>query len=877
MQYLKKFAWNLALDIVRLLIRLRYRINVIGLKEIAQTKRKGILFLPNHPAEIDPVLLYLMLGRYFRPRPLVIEEFYFQKGIRTVMDFARALHIPSTLSINKWKEGQIEKTKRKIAASLVQGDNFLVYPAGKLKRSAEEHVGAASLAYDLINMHPDCTVVLVRTTGLWGSSFSRAPTKSSPDFGEMLIKGIKAILKNGVFFTPRRKVTIEMEFAPSDFPRQSEKMEINRWLENWYNQKGPEPLKYISYLFWKTQLPEIREAAKTTLVPVAISEKKKSEILAYLSKKAGRPVVQLHPHLHLSNDLGLDSLDVGDLQVFLEDHYDLGHLELGQLQTVNDLYLAAEGKKESSGQIEKKSRWPEESRRPPVAMPEGASLQEVFLKSCQRMGNTVACTDAVAGSLSYQDLKRSVLILSLEIRKMPGSKIGILLPSSVAANVAVLATLFAGKIPVMLNWTAGYRNLEYVAQLCELKTILTSYRFMSRADGVDLGKTDDLLVFLEEVRHSLSLKTKLKGLFCSFLPISKLAPPTKEEDTAVILFTSGTEALPKGVPLSHSNLLSNHRAILDRFEMHSTDISYGVLPPFHSMGFSITGIFPLLIGVKTCYAPDPTNSHGLVADIEHWKPTLFCCAPSFMKSMLQVAQDEQLKSLRMVLSGADKAPLELITALQNQGKIFIEGYGVSECSPLVTSTFPDKPMKGVGEPIQHVEVCIFDSESGQVLAPGEAGEVCICGPNVFQGYLGIKKDPFLHLNGKRWYRSGDRGHLDHDGTLILSGRLKRFVKIGGEMVSLGGLEEDLLAICRKKGWLAPSHEPQLAVAVKEEEKAKIILYITADVERDEINRELKELGHGSIVKIAEVRKLAQIPLTGTGKVQYRMLDETVQH
>ncbi|MBS0630044.1 MAG: AMP-binding protein [Verrucomicrobia bacterium] len=854
-----------------MLFSLRYRIKIEGLEKVTQAKKKGILFLPNHPAEIDPVILWLILAPYFRPRPLVVEEFFFQKGMRRVMDFIGAIPIVTTISMNKWKELQIEKTKMKIIGQLSQGENCMIYPAGRLKRSPEEQIRAAGLVYDLIKLKPDCPVVLIRTTGLWGSTFSRAPTKVSPDFGKVLLNGIKALLKNGIFFMPRREVRVEMEFAPADFPRGAEKMEFNRYLESWYNQRGPEPEKYISFLFWKQQLPEIITSEQESLEPISISEEKKQEILAHLSKMARRPIADLHPYLHLSNDLGLDSLDIAQLIVFLEDRYEIGQIPLGELNRVADLFRAAERKIEASAISEKKKRWPDEKSRPGIEIPSGETIQEVFLKSCKRMKKAIACADATAGPLSYRKLKQSAFVLSLKIREMPGDKIGILLPSSVGAYLTFMATLLAGKTPVMLNWTAGFRNLEYAAEACNLKTILSSFRFLSRADTVDLGQTDDILVLLEEVRRSISLKDKLRGLFLSLLPIAK----GNGENTAVILFTSGTETLPKGVPLTHRNVLSNHRGVIASLKFYPSDISYGVLPPFHSMGLCLTGLLPLLIGVKCCYAPDPTNSRALINDIMHYRPTLFACAPSFVSSMLQLAKEEELKSLRMVMTGADKAPQNLYDTFKRRGQTFVEGYGISECSPLITVTREDTPPVGVGKPIPEVKVAIVDPENGQLLEQGQEGEVCIAGPGVFSGYLGIKRDPFLIFEGEKWFRSGDRGRLERDGSLILSGRLKRFVKIGGEMVSLGGLEKDLLGICQKNGWLPVLEEPQLAVAVKEGDKAKIILYITADVDRDKINRELKEFGHGSIVKIAEVRKVDEIPLTGTGKVQYRRLDETI--
>jgi long-chain-fatty-acid--[acyl-carrier-protein] ligase len=436
----------------------------------------------------------------------------------------------------------------------------------------------------------------------------------------------------------------------------------------------------------------------------------------------------------------------------------------------------------------------------------------------------------------------------------------------------------------MLNWTTGFRNLEYAVELCEIKTVLSSYRFLSQADTVDLGtKIDQMLVLLEKLRKSIPLTTKLKGLFLSFKPakalVNKLTIQAKADDPAVIIFTSGTETLPKGVPLSHRNLLSNQIAALQRVVVKSTDVFYSVLPPFHSFGFSVTGLLTLLAGIKTCYAPDPTKSRSMAKDIEEWKATIFCCAPSFIKALLHVAKEGQLNSLRLIVSGAEKTPQDLFDNIQAKGINAMEGYGISECSPVVTTDIEGQPHKGVGKPINGVQLCIIDPETEAIIEDGKDGEVCIAGPNVFNGYLGIKKDPFILLKGKKWYRSGDRGHLDPDGTLILTGRLKRFVKIGGEMVSLGGLEDDLLQICIERKWLPEKSElPQLATGVKdrEGEKPQIILFSIVDLNRDEINRALKDLGHGSIVKVSEVRKVDAIPVTATGKVQYRALDDMIK-
>lgn len=866
----------------RFSVWLRYRIEIEGLDEIVKANKKGILFLPNHPALIDPVIVYLSLWKKFKPRPLVLEEYY--ERFSWLFNLAKVLPLPSTETTNKWKRAQIERTERKIAESLEKGDHFLIYPSGQIKRGPEEKIGGASFVHELLQIRPDTTIVLIRTTGLWGSSFSWYPEKASPVMEKMLWQGFKTMLMNALFFTPRRRVKIEMEFAPQDFPRHGEKMQVNKWLEDWYNKYGPEKEALVSFLFWKKKFPEIKEEKKEKIGPVVTSVEKRKEILGYLAKSTNRPESELQPQLRLSNDLGLDSLDIGQLNVFLEERFDVPSISLGQLQTVNDLFIAAEGKKEEvHAPLEEKSRWPHEEGRLNAEYPPGDSIQEVFLASCDRMKGAMACGDRISGVVSYKKLKLAALVLSLKIKEMPGDKIGILLPSSVGAYTTILATLLAGKTPVMLNWTTGFRNLEYAVDLCGIKTILSSYRFLSLADTVDLGKTEEFLVLLEKVRGSISLITKLKGLFLSFFPakkiLKKLKLQTNPEEPAAIIFTSGTEALPKGVPLSHRNLLANQRAARHRVNLKPTDVFYAVLPPFHSFGLSVTGLFPLFMGVKTCYAPDPTKSRAMAKDIEEWKATIFCCAPSFIKALFQVAKEGQLKSLRLVVSGAEKTPKELFDLLFGQGIYVMEGYGISECSPIVTTDIEGEPHKGVGKPISNVELCIIDPATEELLEDGTDGEVCISGPGVFNGYLGIKKDPFITIKGKRWYRSGDRGHLDPDGTLILTGRLKRFVKIGGEMVSLGGLEEDLLKICIQRGWLPEKSEAaQLATAVKdrEGEKPQIVLFSVVDLNRDELNRSLKELGHGMIVKISEVRKVEAIPVTATGKVQYRALDDLIK-
>ncbi len=859
--------------LVKGVLRLRYRIEVKGLDSL-KAQKGGFLFLPNHPAEIDPVILISVLWKKFPVHPLVIENFYYMKWMHFIFKLVGAVPIPDINgTVNKWKERKITKAFVHIGEKLREGEHFLIYPSGRLKHEAEEVVGGASLVHNLLQGSPKTKVALVRTTGLWGSRFSRGLTGVTPDFGKMLWEGLKIILKNGIFFVPKRDVVIEIELAPSDFPIQSPRPQFNQYLEQWYNRPKPEPLKRVSELFWKESLPpiNIQKAEENPQQTGSVSPAVEKEIFEKIGQLARRSDIQKTQDLE--RDLGLDSLDRAQLYTFLEGRYELADLPPEKILTVGDVLKAASVKNSPAKQALPKSSatWPAESHRPPVLPPCGATLQEAFLNTCSRMGSHIACADAILGPVSYRRLKTIVLILSRRLRKIEERHIGILLPSSTMTYALIFAVLLANKVPVMLNWTLGPRALDHCRKTAGLKTILSSRRFLDNLNNADVGDIDDSLFLLEDLRASLTLWDKLRGMW-------GIKPETiSENDPAVILFTSGTEALPKGVPLTHRNLLSNHRAALECVSTTPQDVFYGVLPPFHSFGFSVTGILPLLAGMKAYYAPDPTHYHAMAQDIEQWQATFFCSAPTFILGVCHVAAKDQLKSLRYVVAGAEKTPQELFEFMKTQGKEILEGYGITECAPVVTLTRPGLPRQGVGQPLPGIELCIIDSETHEPLPLGKEGEICIQGPNVFLGYLGTEKNPFLDLKGHHWYLSGDRGYLASDGSLILSGRLKRFVKIGGEMISLGGLEEELLKLAHEKKWIPENHDknPPLAVAAaeKESEKPLIILFATFNIKKEEINQALHESGYGRLIKIAEVRQVEQIPVTGTGKVQFSALDE----
>ncbi|MFA5250571.1 MAG: AMP-binding protein [Parachlamydiales bacterium] len=879
-------------QIIWLFFRFRYRIKVVGKKKLKSrffNRRAGVLFLPNHPALIEPVFLFTLLWPRFRLRPLVVEYIYRQKSFRFFMRLAKAISVPDLdTSMNEVKIIKTEKAIKEIAHGLKHKENYLLYPSGRLKGSGKEVLGGSSAAHKLIQEVEGVNLVLVRVSGLWGSSFSRAYTPGSPDFKKVLFARLKNLAASALFFLPKRRVLIELEMAGEDFPRQGSRLEINRYLENWYNQYPDgekrvetEPLRRLSYSCFKEKLlkPFLPEK-KNDELPAAYSFEAEAAVLTEL-KRMQPDLPRIDPGMSLASDLGLDSLDIAELITFLNVRFHIKEAHPEEMLTVKDLIAIASGgkRKKKSKTASSSHSWPLETICK-LREPEGKTLFEAVLKTADRLKGQSALGDDLVGVLSYSQMKRAALALALEFKKLPGKYIGILLPASVGADLAILASMLSGKVPVMMNWTVGSRFLNHMVELTKVKAVISSWRFLERLSGVEFGSVAEKLVLLEDIKDAMGLATKLKAAFLAQLKTPALVQrlnleTISEKDEAVVLFTSGTEANPKGVPLSHKNILFDLKSAFSCVEFSDREIMLGVLPPFHSFGFTVAGLFPLLCGMRVAYSPDPTDSYAIAEAISRWKATLFCSAPSFLKGLFSAASEQQLKTMRLFVSGAEKTPQEFFTKVKMMGKELIEGYGITECSPVLAIRRPGEASLGVGRLLPGVEMITVHPETKEVLPFHTEGEICVFGDNIFNGYLGEKKDPFLVYEGKRWYCTGDLGYMDKEGYLILSGRLKRFIKIGGEMVSLGAIEETLLKYLEGKKLSFEGAPLALVASEKEGGKGALVLFTVLDLDKNELNLFLKQAGFGQIVKISQVCKLEQIPLMGTGKTDYRFLQQMV--
>jgi long-chain-fatty-acid--[acyl-carrier-protein] ligase len=900
----KKIVEYIIAYFMRIALWFRYRIRVEGLDKLnsATLPRKGgVVFLPNHPSYfIDPIIATLSVFPKFPIRPMIVEYMYYLPMIHSLMRFMNALPIPNFVSSsNSLKRKKSEKVIQTVVEDLKQGQNFLIYPAGKVKHTAYEAIGGASAIHRILTEAPEANIVLMRIKGLWGSSFSRALTGAAPSLSSAMWEAVKIILKNLIFFTPRREIIVELVPAPADFPREASRLEMNRYLEKWFNkpdgltpQKGELPgdsLVLVSYSMWGDKFLPVRETNDAHDQEISLEDipkEIKEKVYLKLGELKECDPATIKPEMTLASDLGLDSLDTADLVAFLHDQFDVADVRAHDLTTVSNVLGIAAKKivcqkviEEDKGDL---SSWLKPIKKERVNIAPGETIAEVFLNQCQRAGNAVACADGRIGVQTYSQLKLRTLLIAEYLRKLPGKYIGILLPSSVGANLLVLACELAGKVPLMVNWTVGPRHLESVAKLSEVKVVISSWAFLDRLENADLTGVDDRLLMIEDIVRELSIFDKIKAFFRSKLSTKAILKTFEidklgKDSEAVLLFTSGTESLPKGVPLSNNNILSNLRSALTAQEIFSDDVIFGILPPFHSFGFTVSGILGLLTGVRVFYSPDPTDGKRLANSFAKWKITVMCGAPTFIKGMLQAAIPEQLTSMRLCVSGAEKAPPELFQMLRNIGKpnCLIEAYGITECSPGLTMNPIGGHSKGVGLPLPGIQLLIVHPETEVVLPVGQRGLILAKGPNVFNGYLnpGISS-PFTSINGERWYKTGDLGFLDEEGILTISGRLKRFIKMGGEMVSLASIEDALLQTAAKKEWSTQIEGPSLAICAKEfaGEKTKIFLFSRFDLSLDEVNNSLKEAGFSNLVKVSTVTKLPEIPIMGTGKINYRQLE-----
>ena len=515
-------------------------------------------------------------------------------------------------------------------------------------------------------------------------------------------------------------------------------------------------------------------------------------------------------------------------------------------------------------------------------------LAEACLRGLRRGQFAVGVIDGSDHTtLTRGALLAAAIALSRYVRaECPRHRVAIVLPPGKAALIANLAVLLADKVPVNLNFTAGRAAVESCLAQAEIQHCLTAHPFVKRLGDFPWPAHT---VFLDDILPAMKRDIIAWRVAVLFTPAWVLAcilgiPRFGDRREAFLLFTSGSSGAPKGVPLTHRNLLANVQQFALMLDLARGDSVLGSLPFFHSFGATVTVLFPMLEPVAVVTYPNPLEISKLAALIERYKISLVVTTPTFLRGYLRKAEPKQLASLKLLVTGAEKLPADLQQAVEARfGLKVLQGYGLTETSPVAAVNLPDprpshptdavQPSSrdgSIGKLAPGVAAQIRDPETGAHLSLHETGMLWLRGPNVFEGYL---DDPArtAEVIVEGWFKTGDLARFDEDGFCFIEGRLARFSKIGGEMVPHETVET---RIVETLGLGGESERTCALTAIPDEAKGEaLVLLTTRDFDQAELRRKLADAGTPNLWIPRIVKKIDAIPVLGTGKLDLKRCKE----
>lgn len=497
-------------------------------------------------------------------------------------------------------------------------------------------------------------------------------------------------------------------------------------------------------------------------------------------------------------------------------------------------------------------------------------LQHRFIDSARRSPSKVAFIDRTTGrDITFKQALVAGLILARRFRKLERGRIGIMLPTSGGAALAVLGSVMAGLTPVMINYSTGAKkNCRFAQHQCDFHTIITTRALLEKTGCAQLPD----MLFIEDILATLSPIEKGIAFAKSLLPtplLKRLSGKFDLDQPAVILFTSGSEKDPKVVQLTQRNILSNIDAFCELMEIPGMDRFLAVLPYFHVFGFTINLWTPLCLGMTSITYANPLEFKTVAKVIRETKPELLIGTPVFLEGYVRQSAPGDFDSIKLAVSGADKCPETLRQLFREKHNLEIhEGYGTTETSPVISANpRSDNRPGSIGVVIPGTEVKIVSYETDEECPPCGVGKILVRGEGVMNGYLNDVEESSLKLKSG-WYDTGDLGYIDADGYIYHKGRLKRFVKIGGEMVSLVAVEESL-------NNCTDMDVECCAVELPDAKRgSKIVAVTSKDVDPAKTNKRLA----GDLPNIALPRKyvtVSSFPRMGSGKTDFRSLTEHV--
>ena len=870
--------------ILSFILSSRYKLEIKG-QEILNHEG-GALILPNHQALADPQILVSYLFKYRKTVPVVTEGIYNTPLIHYFFKFIQAVPV-SDLGAGSRDTDVMKTISQGVTKALDKQRFVLLYPAGQISGQGYEKIFNKKGAWQIAKQVPENSrIIAVRIQGLWGSMWSRAWLGKSPNLITTLLKALWIVLANGIFFVPRRKVTIEFIDITNEARKMAsyDKLTFNNFLESIYNAKGEEPVLFLKHYFYaqksNRQLPPRIEGSVADLKSTATFDNSAipynilCDVITLMKEEGNVEAKNISPQSNLSLDLNIDSITMIAIITAIENHFKVDfNGEVGDVKTVADLCLIALGKQQIEEVLKPSNLHNHMAPIHRIDVDKNATIPELFLKTFKTFPSESFAYDKMIGCSSRKEFLLKTMVVSKIIRKeVKGQYVGIMLPALQSTTLLVMATYMARKIPVMLNWTVGKKVLEHCIETAKIETILTAGSFFDRVRDQLPDSAKEKCMFFEKKVAQASIITKLSGVISSWLPGKT---NTKPNDVAVVLFTSGSESLPKAVTLTHKNILSDLNGSFRLINIDSHEIFMGFLPPFHSFGFTVLTILPLVSGVKVAYSPDPAANREILRIMTHTKASLVLATPTFLKMILSIASKNDLSNLNYAITGAESLHPKILEEFKLKAKdnaMILEGYGITECSPILTINPQEKQKsKSVGCFVKEVEGIVVDLQTNLPLEPNKEGMIMVRGNNVFGGYIDTNvASPFVSINDLQYYKTGDLGYIDEEGYLFITGRLKRFIKVAGEMISLPAIENALL---EKYG---SSEETVLAVEGSDTiEPPQIVLFSKNALDLVEVNSYLKSHGFSNLIKVNRIELVEEIPLLGTGKTDYKILKEKV--
>ena len=517
-------------------------------------------------------------------------------------------------------------------------------------------------------------------------------------------------------------------------------------------------------------------------------------------------------------------------------------------------------------------------------------LAEECVRGLKRRTFATAVIDGIDdSSLSRTKLLAAAAALSRFLcMEFPDKRIAIVLPASKGSMIANLAVMLANKVPVDLNFTMGRAANESCCRRANLRVAITATPFMERVK--DFPWTERVLK-LDEVMPQMKRQIVLWWIVSMIFPARLLlrllkVPKKGGHAEAVLLFTSGTTGEPKGAVMSHRNVVGNVSQFRQLLDAKPTDAILASLPFFHTFGSTVTLWYPLIEGVRIVTYPNPLDAAKCAALIDRYKLTLLLLTPTFLRLYLRKAEPEQLSSLRLIITGAEKLPLELASHFEERfrKKVF-EGYGLTETAPVVSVNLPDPESTKPGEHVQPssrlgsvgrlapgMAAEIREPETGRELSLFDTGMLWLRGANIFEGYLDDPERTAEVLHDG-WLKTGDIGRFDEDGFLYIEGRLSRFSKIGGEMVPHEAIEQKIIELLGLSG---RDERPIAIIGVQDEAKGEALVLLSAvDVDVAELRQKLHEAGVPNLWIPKHVQRVEAIPVLASGKLDLKKCQERV--